>query len=302
MIAFINGHRHLYGVEPICRALQFAPSTYYAAQSRQPCKRKVEDEALEVEIARVRKENFDVYGVEKMWHQLLREGFQVGRDRVGRLMAEMGLIGARRNDHKTVTTKPAEEAERPADLVERNFVSRAPNRLWVADITYVWTKQGFCYVAFVIDVFSRFIVGWRVCTSLGSDLALDALEMAMWARGGELAGLVQHSDRGVQYLSIRYSERLADAEILASVGSKADSYDNALAETVNGLYKTELIRRRGPWRGVEHVEVETAAYVHWWNNHRLHSACGFIPPVELEEAYYAGLDTVVAKTTAEEAA
>jgi putative transposase len=197
-------------------------------------------------------------------------------------MGELGLEGVVRGKVKR-TTVPADVAARPGDLVNRAFTAAAPNRTWVADLTYVWTARGFCYVAFIIDVFSRRIVGWRVSTSLHADLALDALEMAIHSRRGEhLEGLVHHSDRGVQYLSIRYTERLEDVGAVASVGSKGDSYDNALAETVNGLYKAELIRRRGPWRGAEHVELVTATYVDWWNNRRLHSACEDMPPAEYE--------------------
>ena len=209
----------------------------------------------------------------------------MGRDQVARLMREMGICGASRGK-TTRTTFSDRRAPRPGDLVERQFVAPAPNRLWVADLTYVWTKAGFCYVAFVTDAFSRMIVGWRVSTSLRVDLALDALEMAIWNRKGDLSELVHHSDRGSQYLAIRYTERLAEAGAVSSVGSKGDSYDNALAEAVNGLYKTELIYRRGPWRGVGHVELQTARWVEWWNNRRLHSACDFAPPAEFEEAYY----------------
>ena len=201
-------------------------------------------------------------------------------------MRTLGIAGVVRGKAKR-TTVPAPAGERPADLVRRDFTAAAPNRLWVADVTYVSTWSGFCYTAFVVDVFSRMIVGWRMAASLRADLALDALEMGIWARGGcDLDGLVHHSDRGVQYLAIRYTERLAEARALASVGSKGDSFDNALAETVNGLYKAELIRRRGPWRTVEQVELATAAWVDWWNNRRLHTACGGIPPAELEADYH----------------
>lgn len=200
-------------------------------------------------------------------------------------MREMGIAGARRGKPKR-TTVSDEKAPRPEDLVERRFVAPAPNHLWVADLTYVWTSAGFCYVAFVTDAFSRMIVGWRVSTSLRADLALDALEMAIWSRKGDLSKLVHHSDRGVQYLAIRYTERLEEAGAVSSVGSRGDSYDNALAETLNGLYKTELIWRHAPWRGVDHVELQTARWVEWWNNRRLHSACNMVPPAEFEETYY----------------
>ena len=282
---FIDGHRQKWGVEPICRTLQVAPSTYYAARSRPPSVRRRRDEELKPQIERVHADNFGVYGAEKVWRQLRRESVEVGRDRTARLMAELGLSGITRRARKR-TTVPAATASRPEDLVGRNFSAPAPNRLWVADLTYVSTWAGFCYVAFVVDAFSRRIVGWRVSTSLHAELALDALEMAMWARQGDTEGLVHHSDRGVQYLAIRYSERLAEAAVAASVGSRGDSYDNALAETVNGLYKAELIRRQGPWRTADQVELATAAWVEWWNQRRLHSACRYVPPAEYEAMYY----------------
>jgi len=241
---------------------------------------------LKREIARVHQEHFSVYGARKVWRQLHREGIVVGRDRVARLMGALGLAGVQRGKTKRTTT-PAEPAERPADLVERNFTAPAPNRLWVADLTYVATWAGFCYVAFIIDAFSRAIVGWRVSTSLQATLALDALEMAIWTRQHEgLDGLVHHSDRGSQYLSVRYSQRLADEGAVASVGSRGDSYDNALAEAVNGLYKAELIGRQGPWRTADQVELATLEWVAWWNQRRLHGAIGDIPPAEHEAIYY----------------
>jgi putative transposase len=286
MIAFIDEHRAAYGVEPICAHLPIAPSTYYAARARPPSARALADAGLMPEVLRVWKDNYEVYGAEKVWRQLRREGFDVGRDRVARLMRALGIAGMVRGKPKR-TTVPAPAGERPADLVRRDFSAPAPNRLWVADVTYVSTWSGFCYTAFVTDVFSRRIVGWRVAASLRADLALDALEMGIWARGDEdLGALVHHSDRGVQYLAIRYTQRLAECGALASVGSKGDSFDNALAETVNGLYKAELIRRRGPWRGVEQVELATAAWVDWWNHRRLHTACGGIPPAEFEADYH----------------
>ena len=287
MTEYIDEHRARFGVEPICQALAIAPSSYYAAKVRPPSARSLRDEELKAGISRVHAANYAVYGVRKVWRQLRREGFAVGRDQVARLMDELDLNGATRTK-KVRTTKPAPLSERPADLVERVFSAAAPDHLWVADLTYVWTRAGFCYTAFIIDAFSRRIVGWRVSSSLRTDLALDALEMAIWSRGGRnLSGLVHHSDRGVQYLSIRYTERLAEAEVVSSVGSKGDSFDNALAETVNGLYKAELIRPRRPWRSVEQVELETAAWVHWWNHARLHSASGDVPPAEYEAAYWA---------------
>jgi putative transposase len=285
-VSFINAHRARWGIEPICKALQVAPSTYYAAVSRPPSARQRSDERLKGEITRVHRANFGVYGIEKVWRQLTREGIQIGRDRVARLMAGLDLRGVVRGKRKR-TTAPVEVVPRPADLVERNFTARAPNRLWVADLTYVSTWSGFVYVAFVIDVFSRFIVGWRVSPSLHADLALDALEMAIWRRQRpDLTGLIHHSDRGVQYLSIRYTERLAEAGAVGSVGSRGDSYDNALAEAVNGLYKAEVIHKQGPWRSLEPVELATAEWVDWWNHRRLHSAIGGIPPAEYEALYH----------------
>jgi putative transposase len=284
-VSFIDTNRDRWGVEPICRVLQVAPSTYYAARGRPPSARALRDAQLKVEITRVHRDNFEVYGARKVWRQLHREGIVVGRDRVARLMGELGIAGVVRGSKRRTTT-PAEAAERPADLVERNFSAPAPNRLWVADLTYVATWVGFAYVGFVIDAFSRMIVGWRVATSLRAELALDALEMAVWVRQGGLEGLVHHSDRGSQYLAIRYTERLAAEGAVASVGSKGDSYDNALAEAVNGLYKAELIGRQGPWRTAEQVELATLAWVQWWNQRRLHGAIGDIPPAEHEAIYY----------------
>ena len=286
MSAFIAVHREEFGVEPICRALQVAPSSFYARTTRPPSARAVRDEALKVAIKRVWDANFRVYGAEKLWRQLGREGITVGRDRVARLMRELGIRGVVRGG-KRRTTVPAAVGQRPADLVERAFTATAPNRLWVADLTYVATWAGFCYVAFVIDAFSRMIVGWRVASSLRAELALDALEMAIWTRqGADLDGLVHHSDRGVQYLAIRYTERLADEGAVGSVGSRGDSYDNALAEAVNGLYKAELIRQRGPWHTAEQVELATLEWVRWWNRDRLHGANGHLPPAEHEAIHY----------------
>ena len=289
MVSFIDDHRQTYGVEPICAVLPIAPSTYYerkareADPSRLPARAK-RDVMLVAEIERVWRENFQVYGVRKMWRQLRREHLRVARCTVARLMRDLGLHGAVRG-RKAKTTIPDDLAMRPADLVNRDFTATRPNQLWVADLTYVATWSGFAYVAFITDVFSRMIVGWRASTSLRSDLALDALEQALHARP-RLARLVHHSDRGVQYLSIRYTERLAEAGIEPSVGSIGDSYDNALAESVNGLYKTELIRKRGPWRNLEAVEFATLEWVDWFNSRRLLEPIGNIPPVEFEEAYY----------------
>jgi putative transposase len=294
MIAYIDAHKERFGVEPICEQLPIAPSTYYAAKSRPPSARAMRDEALKPEIRRVHRDNFGVYGARKVWLQLCREEIPVARCTVARLMGDLGLRGVRRGAFK-VTTTPDGCALRPADLVDRDFRASRPNQLWVADITYVATWNGFVYVAFVTDVFSRRIVGWRVSRSLRSDLALDALEMALWARGKNADGLVHHSDRGSQYLSIRYSERLAEAGAVASVGSRGDSYDNALAETIIGLYKTEVIRRRGPWKNIDDVEFATLEWVDWFNNRRLLEPIGDIPPAEYEMLYWTesgGTDTV----------
>jgi len=286
-VKFMNTFKERWGVEPICQTLEFAPSTYYAATSRPPSAREVRDDQLKPEIERVHKENFDVYGVEKMWKQLRRESIAVGRDQVGRLMAALNLYGVVRGKTKR-TTIPGDTEARPADLVDRIFKAVAPNLLWVADLTYVSTWAGTIYVSFVIDVFSRRIVAWRVSSSLRAELALDALEMAIWTSGSKaLTGLVHHSDRGVQYLAIRYTERLADAGAVRSVGSRGDSYDNALAESVVGLFKTELIRMKGPWRTLEQVELAAAEWIDWYNNRRLHSSIGDLPPAEYEAAYYA---------------
>jgi putative transposase len=285
-VSFIDGHKVRWGIEPICRALPIAPSTYYAATSRPLAARTVRDADLKEDIRRVWAEHRRVYGADKVWAQLKREGTPVARCTVERLMREMGLRGVVRG--KAVrTTFGDETSNRPADLVARRFRADAPDRLWVADLTYVRTFAGWVYVAFVVDVFSRFVVGWQASRSLHTDLALDALEMALWARRAKrLPGLVHHSDRGTQYLAIRYSERLAEAGVAASVGSRGDSYDNALAESFQGLYKAELIRHRGPWRGLDDVEHATLDYVDWFNHRRLHGELGMVPPAEFEAARY----------------
>jgi putative transposase len=287
-VSFIEAHKERWGVEPICRVLQIAPATYYAATRRPASVRARRDAELKTAIERVWTEHRRVYGADKVWAQLKREGIAVARCTVERLMRELGLRGVVRGKKSVRTTLGDAAAERPTDLVARQFQAPAPNRLWVADLTYVKTHSGWVYVAFVIDVFSRSVVGWQISCSLHTDLALDALEMALWTRRGQaLAGLVHHSDRGVQYLAIRYTERLAAAGAVASVGSRGDSYDNALAESFNGLYKAELIRHRGPWRGLEDVEFATLEYVDWFNHRRLHSELGMIPPAEFEAIYYA---------------
>jgi putative transposase len=290
MVDFIDEYRDVYGVEPICRVIPIASSTYYAFKAREAdaslrSARAKRDAELEPEIQRVWDQNHQVYGAEKVWKQLNREGVEVARCTVERLMREMGLEGVVRG-RRARTTVPGDDAARPMDLVERDFTAERPNQLWVSDLTYVATWTGFVYVAFVVDAFSRRIVGWRASSSLRSDLALDALEQAIWEReDASKDGLVHHSDRGVQYLSIRYTERLAEAGIEPSVGSRGDSYDNALAETIIGLYKTEVIRRRGPWRGLDDVELATLEWVWWFNHHRLLGSIGHVPPVEYEEQF-----------------
>ena len=292
MIAFIDDHREAYGVEPICKVLPIAPSSYHdhVARRRDPTRRPPRarrDAALKVEVQRVFEENFQVYGVRKVWRQLRREGFAVARCTVARLMRDMGLQGAIRG--KPVRTTVSDKAAPcPLDRVNRDFQAPAPNRLWVSDFTYVATWAGFVYVAFVIDVFARRIVGWRVSRTAHAGFVLDALEQALHERRPVRdGGLVHHSDRGVQYVSIKYTERLAEAGIEPSVGSVGDSYDNALAETINGLYKAEVIHRRGPWRGFEAVEFATLEWVDWFNNRRLLEPIGNIPPAEAEARYYA---------------
>jgi putative transposase len=293
---FIDRHRDKYGVEPICTVLPIAPSTYrkWAARRRTPALRSARarrDEGLRALVRQVWEENFRVYGAEKVWRHLLRSGHQVARCTVERLMREQGLRGAVRGRAFKVTTVADDDAERPQDLVQRDFSADRPDQLWVADITYVATWVGFVYVAFVIDVFSRRVVGWRVSRSLRSDLALDALEQAIRMRDpGD--SLVHHRDRGSQYLAVRYTERLREAGIEPSVGSVGDSYDNALAETINGLFKTEVVYRQGPWRGVEDVELATCRWVHWYNTQRLFGPLGFVPPEEFEMAYHERLESV----------
>jgi putative transposase len=289
MASFIDEHREGYGVEPICAELPIAPSAYYEHKARQkdPSRepaRVQRDRMLSEEIRRVRKENFEVYGARKVWLQLNRENIPVARCTVERLMQIMGLRGVVRG-RTCRTTISDGSVERPGDLVQRQFTARRPNQLWVADFTSVATWTGFVYVAFVIDVFSRGIVGWRVARTMRTELVLDALEQALWARR-DTDGLVHHSDRGSQYLSIRYSERLAAAGVAPSVGRRGDSYDNALAETIIGLYKTEVIRHQGPWRTIDMVEYATLEWVDWFNNRRLLEPIGDIPPAEMEIKYY----------------
>jgi putative transposase len=298
MVAFIDAHRDVYGVEPICAVVPIAPSTYYeqkarvADPSRVP-RRAQRDAHWRVEIARVWRANRRVYGVKKVWKQLHREQMPVARCTVARLMKADGLRGVVRG-RRVRTTIPDTLADRPRDLVQRNFTAARPNQLWVADFTYVTTWRGFVYVAFVIDVFARRIVGWRASTAMRTDLVLDALEQALYERTCD-ASLVHHSDAGGQYLSIHYTERLAEAGIASSVGSCGDSYDNALAETIIGLYKTEVIYKDGPWKTLDHVEYATLEYVSWFNTVRLLEPIGYVPPAEYEAQYYAAANSDLAE-------
>ena len=295
MIGFIDDQRQAYGVEPICKVLPIAPSTYHShvASRRDPARlseRARRDGVLKTEIDRVFKDNFGVYGVRKVWRQMKREGFDVARCTVARLMKAQGLQGVIRG-RPIRTTVSDKAAPCPLDLVNRQFRAPRPNVLWLSDFTYVATWQSFVYVAFVIDAYARRIVGWRASRTAHAGFVLDALEQALHDRKPvQRGGLVHHSDRGVQYVSIKYTERLAEAGIEPSVGSIGDSYDNALAETVNGLYKAEVIHRRGPWRSFEAVEFATLEWVDWFNNRRLLEPIGNIPPAEAEERYYAMME------------
>jgi transposase InsO family protein len=290
MVSFIDRYRGAYGVEPICRVLPIAASTYreYKARERDPerlPKRAQRDIVLRGHVRRVWMKHRMLYGAKKVWKELRREKVKIARCTVARLMRQMGLCGVIRGK-KVKTTIPDASVVCPLDLVARDFTASRPNELWVSDFTYVSTWSGFVYAAFVIDVFARRIVGWRVSSSMSADMVLDALEQAIWARKIDSDRLVHHSDRGSQYLSIRYTDRLDEADIVPSVGSVGDSYDNALAETVIGLYKTEVINCRGPWRGREHVELETLGWVSWFNSQRLLEPLGYVPPAEYEEEYY----------------
>jgi putative transposase len=297
MVAFVDQHRATYGVEPICAVLPIAPSTYFVRKAHQQdatkrSARAHRDEELRVAIQRVWDDNAQVYGPRKVWKQLHREGHRVARCTVERVMRAMGLRGVSRGRAWVITTRADAAAERPADLVDRQFAATRPNELWVADFTYVATWRGFVYVAFVIDVFARRIVGWRVSASLRTDFVLDALEQAIYdRRRAGITDLVHHSDRGTQYLSMRYTERLAEAGIAPAVGSRGDSYDNALAESLIGLFKTEVIQRQGPWRHLEAVEFAALTWVDWFNTRRLLEPIGYVPPAEYEAHYYAQAST-----------
>ncbi len=291
MKMFIDDHRDDHGVESICKVLPIAPSTYHshAAIARDPdlaSDRAKRDAELRPEVQRVWDDNHEVYGVRKVWRQMQREDFDIARCTVERIMKQLGIQGVvRGKPHKTTHSNKA--APCPRDHVNRQFSAPAPNMLWVSDFTFVSTWQGFAYVAFIIDVFARRIVGWRVSRSAKTDFVLDALEQALYDRRPvQQDGLIHHSDRGVQYVSIRYTERLAEAGIEPSVGSVGDSYDNALAETINGLYKAEVIHRKSSWRKIENVEMATLKWVDWFNNRRLLEPIGNIPPAEAEELYY----------------
>jgi putative transposase len=299
-VAFVDSQQEQHGVQPVLQALedtpaQIAPSTYYAAKTRPASARSRRDSELTEMIKQIHQENYGVYGARKIWHELHRRGVRVARCTVERLMRAAGLRGLLR-DKSPRTTRPAPETGRPRDLVKRDFTAAGPNQLWVADLTYVRTAMGWVYAAFVLDVYSRMIVGWQVSTNLYTDLALDALKMAIWRRenqGADLRKLVHHSDRGVQYRAIRYSQRLAEAGAVASVGSKGDSYDNAMAEAFNSLYKAELVRNTGPWRGLDDLEMATVEYIDWYNNRRLHGELGHVPPAE-HEALHAKTQPVTA--------
>jgi putative transposase len=299
-VAYIEAYRERFGVEPICRVLSehgvtIAPSSYYAARSRPPCAREVRDKAVLAEVVTLHADpdrGRGVYGARKVWHQLRRQGgvdgAPVARCTVQRLMRKAGLRGAARG-RQLRTTRPDPAAARPADLVNRDFHADAPNRLWVVDFTYVPTWSGMAFTAFVSDVYSRRIIGWRTAPSMPTQLPLDALEMALWTRARahhSVEGLIHHSDAGAQYTAVRYANRLVEAGALASIGTVADSYDNALAESVVGLYKTECVRSEGPWRGVDDLELATMSWVSWFNTNRLHSQIGHVPPIEYENNYY----------------
>jgi transposase InsO family protein len=292
MVTFIDQHRKRYGVEPICRLVPIAPSTYFRRKREQAdpatrSARAIRDEVLKAIIERIWREHDQAYGAHKVWKQMGREGLREARCRVRRLMRDLGLRGVVRGRAWTTTTQADPAAPSAADLVQRQFVATRPNQLWVSDFTYVATWNGFVYVAFVIDVFARRIVGWRVSASLRADFVLDALDQAIYARCDDSVGdLVHHSDRGSQYVAMRYTERLADAGIEPSLGSRGDAFDNALAESVIGLFKAEVIRRKGPWRTLEAVEFATLTWVDWFNHRRLLGPIGFVPPAEYEARYY----------------
>jgi putative transposase len=288
IVGFIDENRGELGVEPICKELQVAPSTYYAAKTRPPSARAQRDAVMLPILLALWRANYSVYGAHKLWKAARRAGHDIGRDQVARLMRHAQISGIKRG-RRVITTRRDDQADRSPDLVQRDFTATGPNQLWVTDLTYVPTWSGVAYACFIVDAFSRMIVGWRVATTMRTEMVLDALEMARWSRGTALEGLRCHSDAGSQFTSIRYGERLAEIGAVPSIGSVGDSFDNALAEAVNALYKTELIRgpAQGPWRTVEDVELATLGWVHWHNNDRLHGYLNDVPPVEFEAAYAA---------------
>jgi putative transposase len=285
MVSFVDAHRHAWPVAVMCRTIGLAERTYHGAKTRPRSKRSVSDESHTVEIRRVWESNYRCYGARRVYKQLRREGYVIARCTVTRLMADIGIRGVQRGK-KRFTTISDPAAARPADLVERQFVADRPNELWLADITYASTWDGWLYVAFILDVHSRMIVGWQLADHLRTDLVLDALEMALWRRDLTVGTLVHHSDRGCQYTSFRYSDRLAQADIAASVGSRGDSYDNAMAEALNGTYKSELVKLHGPWRTRSQLELATIEWIDWYNATRLHGEIGDIPPAEHEANWY----------------
>jgi putative transposase len=288
MVGYIDQHRKVYGVEPICAVLPVASSTYYDNKQRPLSARALRDAVMMPILLALFQANYSVYGVQKLWIAAKRDGHSIGRDQVGRLMGLLGIGGVSRR-RKVRTTIRDDQAVRPPDLVDRDFTAQAPNQLWVTDLTYVPTWDGMGYVCFIVDAFSRRIVGWRVAAHMRTVMVLDALEMARWQRGTRLEGLVTHSDAGSQFTSIRYGERLDEIVAVPSIGSVGDSYDNALAESANSLYKAELIYGpdQGPWRSIEEVELATLSWVHWYNNQRIHGYIGDVPPAEYEDEYHA---------------
>ena len=297
MVAYIDGHRDQFGVEPICRVLEMAPSTYYAAKQRElsPSQRALRDAVMAQVLMVLWVTNRKVYGAHKLWKAARRAGHDIGRDQTARLMRQLGIEGISRRRRKVFTTVSDPDATRAPDLVNRQFRADRPDALWVTDLTYVPARSGMAYVCFIVDAFSRRIVGWRVASNMRTEMVLDALEMARRSRGGRrLVGLVAHSDAGSQFTSVRFTERLDEIGARPSIGTVADSYDNALAETTNGLYKAECVR--GPdapavWDDVDQLELETLAWVHWFNEQRLHGHCDDVPPAEFEAAFYAGQQT-----------
>jgi putative transposase len=302
MVRYVDANREEFGVEPICKVLQVAPSTYYAVKKRPLSARATRDAVMLPILLVLWKANYSVYGAHKLWKAAMRSGHDIGRDQVARLMRVAQIRGVKRAK-SVITTRRDDKAPRAPDLVKRNFTASGPNQLWVTDLTYVATWRGFAYVCFIVDAFSRMIVGWRVATTMRTDMVLDALEMARWSRGTRLEGLITHSDAGSQFTSVRYGERLAELGAVPSIGTVGDSFDNALAETVNGLYKTELIRGpgQGPWRNVDDVELATLGWVHWHNTERLHGYLNDVPPTEFEATWRENLALSCSQSPANDA-